>query len=204
MELKTLSQSDCEQVRIWRNKQLQILRTSFPLTKEMQEEFYLNVICDRNSNARFWGMWKTTKLLQIANADPKAAALIGMCGLENISPENRNAEISILLKPPVTDDMLLDALKSVLDMGFKSLNLENIYTEVYLSNTNLYFWIKAYEDLTGVVNDRTNFVNGILKISKDRYPVLPARKFWNGRYYESIYLNFNREDYINENTATQR
>jgi len=62
MKLKELTLENCEQVRQWRNECLEALRTPFPLTKEMQEQFYRDVVCNRDARARYWGVWETKML----------------------------------------------------------------------------------------------------------------------------------------------
>src|SRR5689334_8398104 len=95
MKLKALSITDVEQVRQWRNQQTEMLRTPFLLTIEMQSRFYSDVVCNRQSNSRYWGIWTDEKI---------KPSLIGMCGLENISWENRLAEISLIFNPEYTID----------------------------------------------------------------------------------------------------
>ncbi len=189
MKLKPLSLFDVEQARQWRNEQLEMLRTSFPLTKEMQEQFYHNVISNRQANARFWGLWEEKKEAEIYNAidnlifkdDNKQIYLyepIGMVGIENIQWENKLGEISLLLNPEYNNQENLEqALKLILDQGFNYLNLENIYTEVYKCNNIYDFWIDIKR-----------------RIDVD-VAILPNRKYFNGLYHDSIYINFNKERY---------
>ena len=109
--------------------------------------------------------------------------LIGMAGLENIQWENRLAEISLILDPEYTDYMD-EALQLLLHEGFNNLNLENIYTEVYECSPYLDFWLSYNPDFTPC------FIR------------LPNRKYYRGRYYDSFYINFNKERY-NENTVSE-
>ena len=165
MELKCLSLYDIQKVRRWRNEQLEMLRTSFPLTEEMQEDFYKNVICNRNSNSKFWGIWTGSEF-------------IGICGLENIQWENRNSEISLLLNPEYPlNKHGKEVLKLLLYEGFMNMNLENIYTEVYDCHKELSFW---YD---------------MIKKYKCMFSALPNRKYYNGKYHNSTYINFNKEDF---------
>lgn len=171
MKLKALPLSDLEQVRQWRNEQLPMLRTSFPLTFEMQVDFYKNVICNRQANARYWGIHSDDRL-------------IGMCGLENIQWENRLAEISFILNPKYQNYKLNEeALSLMLDEGFSNLNLENIFTEVYEFSPHFTFW----SDVAKKYNTSLFF--------------LPNRKYYNGEYWNSYYINFNKGEYLeHENT----
>ena len=77
MEFKALRLEDMEKVREWRSGCMESLRTPFILTKEMQEDYYKNVICDRNSNARMWGVWSKDKF-------------VGITGLLNIEWQESN------------------------------------------------------------------------------------------------------------------
>lgn len=195
MKLKPLSPFDMEQVRVWRNDQLPMLRTSFPLTTEMQEEFYHEVVCDRLANARFWGAWIKYDIVEteigsgytLKDTTKKTESCVGMCGLENIQLENRLAEISLILNPKYnTDDYLQQALALILREGFLHLNLENIYTEVYECSHIHKFWIESANQY------------------KAKLAILPSRKYWDGKYYDSEYINFNKEAYLeHENIISQ-
>lgn len=184
MKLKELSLNDLEQVRQWRNSQIEMLRTPFLLTKEQQEEFYHNVICNRQANARYWAiladdnqiMDRTFNGIRIPIENTK---LLGMYGIENIQWENRLGEISLIMNPEY-QDRAKEALSMLLHEGFNNLNLENIYTEVYDCSPYQQFWIDTYIQHCGT-----------------QIPMitLPNRKYYNGKYYNSLYINFNKERY---------
>ncbi|MDD5016526.1 MAG: hypothetical protein PHO15_00325 [Eubacteriales bacterium] len=196
MKFWVLRKADCEQVRIWRNEQLEILRTSVPLTEEMQEDFYYNVVCDRNANARYWGVVEDGNHFRNKSVDGATVtgyndALIGMCGIENISWENRNGEMSILFAPDRWDTFE-PAIEELLNRGFNFLNLENLYTETYFCNKHLSRW----HNFTDKFHDDDGWIRMVT--------TLADRKYWNGQYHNSLYINFNREDYIkNEGAAAQ-
>jgi RimJ/RimL family protein N-acetyltransferase len=172
MKLKVLSAADCEQVRLWRNDCLQALRTPYPLTKEQQEEFYHNVVCNRNANSLYRGV--TTEI----NVDGETEdMLIGMVGLENIERQNSRAEISIMIKPEYRAAGFGEqALAELLTWGFNTENLQNIYGECYLSNMAVDFWHRMVEKYHGY---ETAF---------------PNTKYYRGVYWDSRLFNFNKED----------
>ena len=180
MRLKALSLLDCEQVRQWRNETLVSLRTPFLLTQEQQTKFYSEVICNRQADARYWGIFIEQ---DTGYADSKLESttrdiLIGMCGLENISWENRNAEISIILNPECHGKGYgTKAIELLLDQGFNYMNLENIFGECYYSNPAIGFW--------------RNIITKYNAASCD----LPQRKYYNGTYYDSLYFNINKSDF---------
>jgi len=160
LELRPLSLDDVLRANAWRNKQLAMLRTSRPLTTEQQMEFYQRVVCDRSASARFWGVWCGVEF-------------IGLVGIENIQWENRIGEISLITDLPQHQE---GALRLILNAGFNSLNLRNLYTEVYDCSPRQKFWFDQFNNYNGATLAR-----------------LPERKFYNGYYYDGQYINFNRE-----------
>lgn len=129
MILDVLSKNDCEQVRIWRNHCLETLRTPYPLTKEQQEKFYEDVICNPKSNHRYWAIYSDV--------------LIGMGGLTYIEFENRQAEISLIINPALQKQGYgKEAVRLLLDQAFNYLNLDLVYGEVYMCNPAVAFWKK--------------------------------------------------------------
>lgn len=168
MNFDTLNKDQCEIVRKWRNADISFLRTPFLLTKEMQENFYEKIICDRNSEHKYWAI-----------IDKK---FIGMAGLTNISHYNKNAEISIIIDPKKKSKKKgEEALLLLLNLGFNELNLENIYGECYFCNPAIKFWKRIIEKY--ILN----------------YTWLPFRKYYNGEYWNSIYFNFRKEVFNDNN-----
>jgi len=99
-----------------------------------------------------------------------------MVGLVNISFENRNAEISIVIDPDARKRGYgKQALELLLQEGFNRLNLDNIYGESYTCNPSIDFWINICKEKT------VDFVE------------LQNRKYVDGKYHNSIYFNFMRE-----------
>jgi RimJ/RimL family protein N-acetyltransferase len=137
MRLEPLSAADVEQVRHWRNETLVSLRTPFPLTIEMQAEFY-RVISDRRSRHRFWAVRNKT--------------LIGMAGLTDIQWENGIAEISLLLGPAWRGaGRGRCAVALVLEEAFSRLRLETVFGEVYQCNPATAFWLAIAKQYGGWV-----------------------------------------------------
>lgn len=192
MKLKALSLSDLEQVRLWRNEQIEMLRTPFLLTREQQAVFYRDVVCNRRANARYWGIWDKREVGCWADEHDitpiREEMFIGMCGIENIQWENRLGEISLLLNGADTS-AFKQSVCLVLQQGFMNLNLDSIYTEVYDCSPNIEFWLALFKEY---------------KKEKFSYPVLPNRKYFDGQYFDSLYLNFTKEDFLeHENTFSK-
>ena len=122
IEWKELSSEDAEQIRLWRNQCLDTLRTPYPLTKEQQEDWYINTVCDRKANARWFGVYFDD-------------ILVGYTGIENISWENRIGEISLLISPSNQEcGYGWEAADKILQYAFNSLNLNCVFGECYESN----------------------------------------------------------------------
>jgi RimJ/RimL family protein N-acetyltransferase len=99
---------------------------------------------------------------------------IGYGGLEHISQYNRDAEISVLIFSKYRQKGYgAKAVDLILDYGFSFLNLNFIYGEVYAC-ANQGFWKKIIDKYKA---DNT---------------VLPVRKYYNGRYWDSLYFTFNQ------------
>lgn len=189
MRLEPLSVEQMEQVRVWRNQVPETLRTPYPLTAEMQEHYYKTIICERQSTTRYFGLWETvTMQLQVGSHDtcPKDKDMfVGYGGVENISWETRNGEISLLIRPGYRGNGYgKAAVKIILDHAFCVLNLDTVYGECYKSGP-WGFWDK------------------LCKESNTYVTILPRRKFWEGRYWDSIYFSFNRTSQNTQYSSTE-
>jgi len=183
MEFKTLSLDDCLMVRKWRNETLYALRTPYGLTAEQQTDFYVNVVCDRKANARYWGIW-TKGIEHVGNCGVthETDILIGMAGLENIEWENRRAEISLIIDwRQRSMGNGNTAFEILLEKGFHELNLENIWGVCYECNPALGFWRRQINKY------------------KSTYTTFPNMKFWSGNYWAGLYFNFERSNYVTNN-----
>jgi RimJ/RimL family protein N-acetyltransferase len=163
--LRVLSIEDMEPIRQWRNQCLSTLRTPFPLTKEQQEQWYRDEICNRASRSRFWGIW-----LQSWNG---GEALHGYGGIENIQWENRIGEISLLIDPEEQGHGVgLTHANIIISRAFNDLNLHTVFAECYQNNPAVKFW------------DRV-FIKGYRTI-------LPNRKYSDGEYVNSVYYSLSK------------
>ena len=171
--LRALELSDMEPIRIWRNQHLDILRTPFALTKEQQEDWYKNEICNRQSKSRFWAVVKNTYKL-----DGKIVGdCVGYGGIENIQWENSLGEISLLIGPEYQGKGYgIKAAKEILRKAFQELNLKTVYAECYENNKATKFWDKVF--------------NGCFQT------ILPNRKYYNGVYFNSIYYSMDAKDFV--------
>lgn len=178
MELRALSQEDCEKVRKWRNQDLSALRTPFLLTKEMQADFYRERVSNRNSTDRFWGIWEPGPKpvsLHVVSGD----AFLGMGGITGIQWENSIGEISLMLDPEYLGKghgkIVVELL---LHEAFRHLNLKTVFGECYACNPAFGFWKK-------LANKQKNVC----------WVILPNRKYRNGQYLDAAYFSFDRDNY---------
>jgi len=131
--LRALELGDMESIREWRNDNISILRTPFALTKEQQEDWYKNEICDRRSKSRFWAIYY------------KDTGLVGYGGIENIQWENSIGEISLLIAPKHEGKGFgKQAAKDILHEAFYNLNLHTVFAECYENNKAVKFWDKVF------------------------------------------------------------
>jgi RimJ/RimL family protein N-acetyltransferase len=177
IQLKALSKGDLEKVRDWRNQVPETLRTPFLLTKEMQEQYYHDVICNRDSNTRYWGIHEV-ELDQIGpDKFEHDSKLIGYGGIENIIWDYRIGEISIIMNPAVRGKGFgTKAVGKILDEAFKNLGLEVVWGECYLCGA-VGFWEKYCKR-----HERCFFTT-----------TLPRRKFYDEKYWDSFYFCFTKD-----------
>ncbi len=126
LKVDALNLQDVEQVRRWRNERLETLRTPFLLTKEMQEEYYLEHVCNRDCRERFWAI-------------RDKGQLIAQVGFVRIEWENHLAEISNMCNPGQLHRRM-ETVKMQLAEGFENMGFSNIYFEAYYCDPALNFW----------------------------------------------------------------
>jgi len=181
--LDVISAEDCEKVRQWRNKLPATLRTPYNLTYEQQQDFYKNIICNRDSKHRYFGIYikKENKLIGKTYEDAKYEPVqtdepifIGLGGITNIQWENGLGEISLILGADwIGRGYGKQAVRLLLEKAFKDMRLNEIFGECYECNPNLKFWEKIIKEYNGYETE------------------LPSRKFYNGQYYNTLYFSIN-------------
>lgn len=166
MKLREVYRDDVEQVRKWRSECLETLRTPYFLTQEMQQKFYDEVICNRNSPHRFWSIEDNF-------------ALIGFGGITNIQWENRIGEISLIINPTYRcKGYGRDSVELLLEQGFNYMNLQTVFGECYVCNPAITFWSE-----------------GIARQYGADVALLSNRKFWNNEYHDSFYFSIDADEY---------
>lgn len=117
----------------WRNEQIYHLRQSEPLTKEIQDNYFKNVVAD---------LFDKEKPNQILFSYLKNGECIGYGGLVHINWIDKNAEISFIMNTALEEKefekhwgIYLDLIEEV---AFKELNLHKIYTYAFDLRPHLY------------------------------------------------------------------
>ncbi len=178
MILKPLSLDNMETIRIWRNDCRETLRTPYMLTREMQEDYYRKVICDRNSTTRYWGLWRHGYDWPTVNPNilQEDTRFVGYGGIEHIEWENSRGEISLLIGSSYREKGYgAKAVQSILNEAFNHLGLHRVYGECYYSTTAVRFWQK------------------MVKKYKAFWHPLPDTKYYQGEYWGSYYFVFKKE-----------
>lgn len=142
------------------------------LTDTMQRDFYSEVVCNRRSPHRYFAI-------------RLGPALIGMGGLTNIAWEAGSAEISLILSAEQRGKGLgRQSVVLLLEEAFCVLRLVHVYGEVYQSNPGaLGFWSRLARDWDA------------------KTAILPARSFWAGRHWDSLYFDFDHCPAIQQGAA---
>jgi RimJ/RimL family protein N-acetyltransferase len=173
MKLEALTLDQCQKVRLWRNEALETLRTPYPLTVSQQGTFYRDVVCDRNSPHRYWAIVRTVD--NPIQGVVSESDFIGMGGITNIQWENRIGEISLIIDPARRGKGEGGkAVDLLLGNAFNCLNLQTVFGECYKSNPAWGFW---------------------QKLNNAYLTDLPKRKYFDGKYWDSLYFSIDKEDY---------
>jgi RimJ/RimL family protein N-acetyltransferase len=98
--------------------------------------------------------------------------LLAVGGLTDVEWENGLAEISLIVNPENrADGVGSDCVDMLLDEAFNKMNLQTVTGECYECNPGIKFWYRVIEKYNGYKT------------------ILRNRKFWNGKYYDSLYFS---------------
>ena len=104
--------------------------------------------------------------------------LAGYGGIQHVQWESRIGELSLLMDPAV-DHHRAEALDLILTYAFDTMRLDTVFAEVYECNRDLSWWqhVACGPECTTAR--------------------LPNRKWYQGRYWGSLYISFDRRSYEN-------
>lgn len=172
MHLRDVTVVEFDYVRVWRNLDISGLRTPIYLTSEMQVDFYRDVVCNRNSSHRYFAV-------------DDNECIVALVGLTDIQWENSFAEISLIVNPDYRRDGVgKESVELILDHAFNHLGLNMVVGECYTNNSEA---IKFWE--------------GIVYYYCGSATWLRYRKFWNGKYHDSMYFSITADEYRKTNSS---
>lgn len=164
-----LTESDCEQIRKWRNADIAGARTPFLLTQLQQKDFYEKVVSDRDSKHRYWAICEYRD-----TAYKNQKILLGIAGLTNIESENGRAEIALMIGPNYRNQGYgKQAIKLLKQWGFDRMRLFVLYANVYECNPDADFWDK---------------------LNADFHVYIPYGKWWNNERFGINYYQWHNEE----------
>lgn len=121
-------QQDIENIRIWRNAQMDVLRQKEIITREGQEYYYQNNV---------WPTFELEKPSQILFSFLLHETCIGYGGFVYLDWENSRSEISFLVDPARASDPViynqdfLHFLKLLFQIAVDHLHLHRLFTETF-------------------------------------------------------------------------
>lgn len=127
-EIVTIQPEDIENIRIWRNAQMDVLRQSEPITAIQQIEYY---------SAKIWPQLESRHPREILFSLFRDGRHIGYGGLVHIAWLHRRAEVSFLVEPERAADRVVYGedfhafLGLIKKVAFADLRLNRIFTETY-------------------------------------------------------------------------
>lgn len=137
-----LTESDCEQIRKWRNEDISAARTPFLITELMQKrDFYENIVSNRNSPHVFWAVKKKDTVENGVITEFDKPAMIGIAGLTYIEDKNGRAEIALMIGREYRGNGYgIEAFGEIKKWAFERMGLHTIYACVYGNNPDIVDW----------------------------------------------------------------
>ena len=116
-----------------------------------------------NPNGRYWGAYEE-------------GFFVGQAEVTSIIWDSRIGEIGIIADPDFRGHGLgKQILAATLQQAFNTLNLKTVWGECYECNDACNFWLKYIKEWSAYST------------------ILKNRKYWNGKFYDSIYFSWDRD-----------
>jgi hypothetical protein len=128
LALSIIQKSQVEQIRLWRNKKISVLRQNEEIN-ELEQEIYFQKFV--------FSEFQKNEPTQILFAIENNGEFIGYGGLVHIDWNFQIAEISFLLDPDIQEDsdeyknVFKDFLEIIQVIAFKELNIQKLFTETF-------------------------------------------------------------------------
>ena len=126
LRLRKVTKKDLKLIRDWRNSSsIRSFNTQFVLLNLNYQNLWFNEISEKNTQRIMF-------MIEL-NGMP-----IGICGLIHLDKTNKHAEVAIIIGETELHGKGFGtfALSSLIDYGFKKLNLHRISAEIFEYNTN--------------------------------------------------------------------
>jgi RimJ/RimL family protein N-acetyltransferase len=167
--VRPVTLEELEIVAGWREDCRQSLRTGHMVSRH-QQAAYARQIADFSTHR----MWAFHNLVVEEIEDPNEETFQAFGGLQGIQWENGLAEISLIVAPELRGrGVASKCVPLILAEAFDTLGLQQVWGEAYLTDPQVVsFW----------------------KRQKPQFQtLLPKRKFWDGKLWDSLYFAFFNE-----------
>jgi hypothetical protein len=158
LELSIIQKSQVEQIRLWRNKKISVLRQNEQIN-ESEQEFYFQKFV--------FSEFQKNEPTQILFAIENNGEFIGYGGLVHIDWNFQIAEISFLLNPDIQEDsdeyknVFKDFLEIIQGIAFMELNIQKLFTETFDFRTNHISILNSVNfKFNGIINN-TKKIDGV-------------------------------------------
>lgn len=127
LSISTIDETYIQQIRIWRNQQIDILRQNQIITESEQIHYF---------NTRVFPLLESEFPQQVLFYCFYKGSFIGYGGIVHISYENKIGEISFLLDPNIPIDTFYESvfilfLELMNKIAFQELKLNKLFTETF-------------------------------------------------------------------------
>jgi RimJ/RimL family protein N-acetyltransferase len=171
IEFAPLRREDMPELLKWRNASPGAWRDPIPTTITKQYEWFDTIV---SHNLWFGGMYCNCIGEPIKKTCIEYAFLMAQTQLYPIDKDNHCAEIGLIVDPERRCQGIgEEVVKSTIDYGFRNLGLNMIWGECYYCTDAWKFWDKICP-------------NRVL---------LPQRKFWEGKFWDSLYFWWLRDEW---------
>jgi RimJ/RimL family protein N-acetyltransferase len=166
IKFRLIEKSDTEQIREWRNSQMEVLRQNRAISESEQMQYF---------HKRVWPQIYLEKPEQVIFTFEVDNEVLGYGGIVHVSWEDLRAEVSFLLNPEIENNSTLKATifgefcGFISDLAFKGLLLEKLTAETFSGRKDHI----SMMELSGFIREG-RLVNHVLKDGKRQDSIIHA------------------------------
>ncbi len=174
-QIQPIRMTDMEDIRVWRNAQMDVLRQKKELSSEDQQKYFKNVVLP---------LFDRDKPEQLLFSFLKNSELIGYGGLVHLSWIDKRAEMSFLVKPERYSDQdtygedWYNFIQIMKELCFSEMKFNRLFTETY--------------------DFRTFHISIIEKAGLKEEGRMRQHIFENGSFHDSILHSILKKEYFEE------